>query len=256
MRSIWQPCARLASSIKASSAIAAAKTVGGVRSMAIQQLKPEDHPWVQRVKGPASFLPEERIMTFIAANVTAGEVESVARDWVHLPDNLHGKGLEVILQAHALCGFPKTVNALIKVHQIGIHPSGENFRVEKHDVKSWRNDGKKTLEAVYGHVTEKMCTNFKRMHPLLESVMVEHIYGRVLSRPLLDLRMRELCTLAILAGSNVPLQMVSHLRGAQRCGASREEIDTVIEQSYLSYGDEALKQSRKVRDDFWAKAKK
>ncbi len=37
---------------------------------------------------------------------------------------------------------------------------------------------------------------------------MEHIYGRVLSRPLVGLRMRELCTLSILAGQGVPLQMV------------------------------------------------
>jgi len=85
---------------------------------------------------------------------------------------------------------------------------------------------------------------------------VEHIYGRVLSRPLVGLRMRELCTLSILAGQNVPLQMVSHLRGSMRCGATREETDTVVEQTGLSWGDEALAQARTVRDDTWAKEKR
>ncbi len=45
-----------------------------------------------------------------------------------------------------------------------------------------------------------MRANFRRVHPLLEAILVEHIYGSVLSRPLLDWRMREPCTLSIIAG--------------------------------------------------------
>ena len=37
-------------------------------------------------------------------------------------------------------------------------------------------------QAVYGNVTDKLRSNFRTMHPLLESIMVEHIYGRTLSR--------------------------------------------------------------------------
>jgi hypothetical protein len=41
-----------------------------------------------------------------------------------------------------------------------------------------------------------------------------------------------------------------------RCGATREETDTVVEQTGLSWGEEALAQARSVRDDTWAKEKK
>ena len=143
-----------------------------------------------------------------SANVAAGNMEGIERDWTHLPYDDHGKGLEIILQAHALAGFPRTINALIKVNEIGLHPSGTKHFDEHHNVDSWRKDGIATLNSIYGPVSEKMRANFRKMHPLLESILVEHIYGRVLSRPLVGLRIRELATLSLVAGQNLPLQLV------------------------------------------------
>ncbi len=116
--------------------------------------------------------------------------------------------MEIILQAHTLAGFPRTINALIKIRDIGLHPEGSKHFEETHILDSWRADGKKTLQTVYGPVADKLRANFRQMHPLLESVLVEHIYGRVLSRPLVGLRVRELCTVSIIAGQNLPLQLV------------------------------------------------
>ena len=122
--------------------------------------------------------------------------------------------MEIVLQAHTLAGFPRSINALIKISELGIHAEGTKFLDEVHDVAVWRKAGRDTLDAVYGSVSEKMRDNFRKMHPLLEMILVEHIYGRMLSRPLVDLRIRELCSLAIIAGQNLPLQLVRppHLR--------------------------------------------
>ncbi len=54
--------------------------------------------------------------------------------------------------------------------------------------------------------------------------MVEIGYGRILSRPGLTLRERELCVIAVLAGQNVAPQLSSHLRGAMRAGATAEAV--------------------------------
>jgi len=40
--------------------------------------------------------------------------------------------------------------------------------------------------------------------------MVETGYGRVMGRPGLELRMRELCVVAVLAGMNVPAQLLRY----------------------------------------------
>ena len=48
-------------------------------------------------------------------------------------------------------------------------------------------------------------------------------------------------------------EQVSHLKGALRCGATKQEVDTVVEQTALVFGLEALKQAQEVRDDTWRK---
>jgi hypothetical protein len=48
----------------------------------------------------------------------------------------------------------------------------------------------------------------EQLHPVLDAMMLEHGYGRVLSRPGLSLRLRELCVIAALAGQDVAPQLV------------------------------------------------
>src|SRR2546430_8862422 len=54
------------------------------------------------------------------------------------------------------------------------------------------------------------------------------IYGKILGRPGLDSKRRELCTLAAIAMQNAPRQLHAHLRGALNTGSSRDEVDEVI----------------------------
>jgi alkylhydroperoxidase/carboxymuconolactone decarboxylase family protein YurZ len=48
-----------------------------------------------------------------------------------------------------------------------------------------------------------------QLHPVLDTLMLEHGYGRVLSRPGLSLRLRELCVIAVLVGQDVSPQLVN-----------------------------------------------
>ncbi|TFG49315.1 MAG: carboxymuconolactone decarboxylase family protein [Gemmatimonadales bacterium] len=58
--------------------------------------------------------------------------------------------------------------------------------------------------------------------------MVTEGYGRTLSRPGLDLRRRELCTVAQTAVLDTPHQLHSHLRGALHAGATEQEIEETL----------------------------
>jgi 4-carboxymuconolactone decarboxylase len=58
--------------------------------------------------------------------------------------------------------------------------------------------------------------------------MVTEGYGRTLSRPGLDLRRRELCTVAQTAVLDAPHQLHSHLRGALNAGASPAELEETL----------------------------
>jgi len=70
--------------------------------------------------------------------------------------------------------------------------------------------------------------NLRALHPALEPLVVVDAYGKILGRPGLDAKRRELCTLAAIAMQNTPRQLHAHLRGALNTGSSRDEVDEVI----------------------------
>jgi 4-carboxymuconolactone decarboxylase len=53
-------------------------------------------------------------------------------------------------------------------------------------------------------------------------------YGKVLSRPGLDLAARELCVVALLAPQDAAPQLYSHLRGALNAGAATTDVDEAV----------------------------
>jgi len=121
--------------------------------------EPKDHPWIATSPAaPSSLLPEERIITFLVANAVsrilcwldsadgnkspqaAGKVEDVKRDWSFLPSHMHAAGMEALLQNHLLVGFPRTINAIAAVHQVGVE--GSDWKEEpRAGPEFWRNRG-------------------------------------------------------------------------------------------------------------------
>ena len=66
-----------------------------------------------------------------------------------------------------------------------------------------------------------------RFHPDLARWILEDGYGKVLSRPILSLRERELIVVAVLAALDLPLQLESHVRGALRVGATKRQVEAM-----------------------------
>lgn len=58
--------------------------------------------------------------------------------------------------------------------------------------------------------------------------MVVEGYGKVLGRPGLALKTRELCIVAILAVRGARVQLYSHLRGALNVGAEMAEVESAL----------------------------
>ncbi len=92
----------------------------------------------------------------------------------------------------------------------------------------WVERGAKACAEVYGRTYHKLLLNLRGLHPALEPLVVVDAYGKVLGRPGLDAKRRELCTLAAIALLNAPRQLHAHLRGALNTGSTREEVDTVL----------------------------
>ncbi|MEL6061055.1 MULTISPECIES: carboxymuconolactone decarboxylase family protein [unclassified Methylobacterium] len=91
--------------------------------------------------------------------------------------------------------------------------------------------GLEQLKAVSGPQGAAVVESLNDIAPDLGRYIVEFAYGDVFARPGLDLKTRELATVAALAamGTAAP-QLKVHMRAALRVGASRQEIvETVMQ---------------------------
>jgi 4-carboxymuconolactone decarboxylase len=115
----------------------------------------------------------------------------------------------------------------------------------------WRTDGEVTCAAVYGSMYGRLRENIRDLHPLLDEWMVTEGYGKVLSRPGLDLARRELCIVAACAASKQDRQLHSHLHGALNVGVAPQAIDDTID-AIADLLDESTARSTRM---LWARVK-
>jgi 4-carboxymuconolactone decarboxylase len=169
------------------------------------------------------------LVRLAAAIAAAGEAEvrtalaqaldAVSHEWVE----------EVILQSYLFAGFPRTLNAAREWRKLSgrtapASDDGERFE----DASAWSEAGERTCRVVYGATYERLRHNIRALHPALDAWMIVEGYGKVLSRPQLDLRRRELCIVAACAAAGQDRQLHAHLHGALHAGASVEEVTGVL----------------------------
>jgi 4-carboxymuconolactone decarboxylase len=82
-----------------------------------------------------------------------------------------------------------------------------------------------------------MRETMEETEPDLFNYVIEFIFGDVLSRPVLDLKTRELATVAVLiALGNAKPQLRLHIHGALNVGWTREEVHEIIMQQAVYAG--------------------
>ncbi|HEY5060928.1 MAG TPA: carboxymuconolactone decarboxylase family protein [Gemmatimonadaceae bacterium] len=155
---------------------------------------------------------------------------------------------ELLLQSYLFAGFPRALNAMRSWRQLNPAPvSSEHSR----DIAEWAASGQVTCSAVYGSMYERLRENIRTLHPALDDWMVTEGYGKVLSRPGLDLPRRELCIVAACAAAGQDRQLLSHLHGARNVGVSRSVMDDAV-QSIASILDGSRAQSLRL---LWARVR-
>jgi len=204
------------------------------------------HPWLDgRFPEVVDLEPRLRVFAFVAGHTASGNLDRLRQDWRHLAPQDQPGGFEVILQTHLFAGYPRAINALRVAHEIGVAaplPPGSAEIAEAQPGVSWREAGESLCAAIYGPGYSQLRERMTRMHPAIDRWMVEIGYGRVLSRPGLSARERELCAIAVLAGMDVVPQLESHLRGALRVGATEAECRGVLDHTAAIWGDDAQHQ--------------
>jgi 4-carboxymuconolactone decarboxylase len=136
---------------------------------------------------------------------------------------------ELILQTHLFAGFPRGLNAMREWRRASGRRAPERDEGERLDATAaWARHGEKTCRTVYGDMYERLRVNIRELHPALDTWMIVEGYGKVLSRPGLDLKRRELCVVAACAVLAQERQLHSHLHGALNAGATAAEVEATL----------------------------
>jgi 4-carboxymuconolactone decarboxylase len=141
----------------------------------------------------------------------------VAEEWIE----------ELILQSYLFCGFPRSLNAMREWRRL----TGAVTRSAQEEIgpAEWRERGEATCRLVYGVMYDRLRVNIRALHPELDEWMIVEGYGKVLSRPKLDLRRRELCIVAACAASGQARQLHSHLHGARNVGVAAPVVTAALQ---------------------------
>ncbi|HYS00471.1 MAG TPA: carboxymuconolactone decarboxylase family protein [Gemmatimonadales bacterium] len=160
---------------------------------------------------------------------------------------------ELLLQSMLVVGYPLALVAFAAWRGVGGPAPVEGAEDLAHaDWESWAARGAAVCREVYGRAYHKLLVNLRALHPALEDLVLVDAYGKVIGRPGLDLKRRELCTVATTAVLGTAEQLHSHLRGALNTGAEPKEIEAVLE---LVDGDLDPERRRSAREQ-WGDVKR
>ncbi|HLD69605.1 MAG TPA: carboxymuconolactone decarboxylase family protein, partial [Candidatus Omnitrophota bacterium] len=97
--------------------------------------------------------------------------------------------------------------------------------------------GLKTLQSINGRAGRRIMDLLKDISPDMARYVIEFPYGDIYSRPGLDLKIRELITIASLTTLGYACaQLKAHIHNALNAGCSKEEITEVIMQMSVYAG--------------------
>jgi 4-carboxymuconolactone decarboxylase len=165
---------------------------------------------------------------------------------------------ELLLQSVLMVGYPRALVALAVWRKLSGVPAPDSDPDQDYGRASeWSRRGEELCAVVYGGNYRKLRDSVQALHPAVDSWMITEGYGRTLARPGLDLRRRELCTVAQTAVLETPRQLHSHLRGALNAGATFGQIEGALSvvNPLLSFDQwKKVKQLWKTVREGWAPA--
>ena len=97
--------------------------------------------------------------------------------------------------------------------------------------------GARVLSEIDGEAGERVVSSLENIAPDFARYLIEFPFGDIYSRPGLDLRAREIATIAALtAMGNATPQLKVHIEGGLNVGLSRDEIIEIIMQMAVYAG--------------------
>lgn len=155
----------------------------------------------------------------------------------------HGLGrpqfYEIVLQSYLFLGFPRMLIAAEQLESILPEPRSEPVTnaISPSEAEDWFERGMNLYKRVYDSNAGRLRARVENMAPEIFRWMIVEGYGKVLSRPGLDIVDRETSIIAFLTMENRRKQLFSHIRGALNVGAGAEVVRLVIEDIGDAAGD-------------------
>ncbi len=178
---------------------------------------------------PAGLDAQTRSLVHVAVAVATGDTDALKARLLaarahRVPDRWVD---ELLLQSLLNVGYALGLQAFGVWRDVTPLPApGEALA---HDAwRDWMERGARVCGEVYGRTYHKLLLNLRSLHPALEALVVVDAYGKLIGRDGLDLKRRELCTLAEIAVLDTPRQLHAHLRGALNTGWAPAEVDDVL----------------------------
>ncbi|MCA9322464.1 MAG: carboxymuconolactone decarboxylase family protein [Planctomycetes bacterium] len=182
-----------------------------------------DEPGLRALREDGTLdLATHRAVVFFAAAVADPELADLTCHVLADEDDDPRRLQELALQVYLFAGFPRCINVLSSI-QRHFAPVSVSTTSE-----ASRDRGMALFRRIYADQADRVLASLSELHPDLDHLILEEAYGRVLSRPGVDARTRELCAIVGLMVSNDERQWYSHLQGALRCGASVHDVEDVI----------------------------
>jgi L-asparaginase II/alkylhydroperoxidase/carboxymuconolactone decarboxylase family protein YurZ len=189
-----------------------------------------------RFRGPAprgALRPGMRALARVAAAQAARDLPALDRGLEGVAAAVEAGNLsdleveEALVQSYLFLGYPSALEALARWRRVRRRPAvGAVNEVPE----CWAERGPEVCNQVYGAQYAELRKNIAALHPDLDRWMVVEGYGKVLGRPGLPLRDRELLIAAVLAVQDAPRQLHSHLRGALRTGVTVAEVEELLDE--------------------------
>lgn len=176
--------------------------------------------------GAGGLDPGERALVALSAALAAGGEDRIRPAMEDAREGIPPRRVEeAILQSYLFLGYPAALDGFALWRSVSGREAPPAAPAEW---ESWTRRGERVCRTVYGNQYGALRENVRRLHPDMERWIVTEGYGKVLGRPGLDLRVRELCIVSILSVLGAPVQLYSHLRGALNAGARPPEVDEAL----------------------------
>ena len=180
---------------------------------------------------PSRYVRERSLALYSAAITLAEENALTNAARFCLENGVASEQLyEVVLQSYLFLGFPRMLIAAERLHLVSPRTDVAECEDPRRDVDpdDWLERGQELCRRVYDGNYEALKSRVQSMAPEIFLWMELEGYGKVLSRPGLDIVGRETAIVACLTVENRRKQLHSHLKGALNVGAAPELLLDVV----------------------------